>query len=354
MLADVVENYLKARSTPTKASSETRLALRQFEHAVGRKALAAITRPDVIKFVEHVANHTIGGKTPGSIVRPISEQSVSKRLRMLGSAINHARNTGAFDGPNPMRDIKVSAFVKRSDPSIMPKKRRFQTSELNLLFKHPWFTGCKSPTEPYVAGRHRLRGAEFWVPIVALYTGCRAGELAGLKLSEVRLDDPLPHFIVRPNEYRGVKNGHMRQVPVLEALVEMGFVDYLKRIELTGHDRVFPDWTVTKKSGSIKADDPAWSNAKIIRAFNRNVASTALGDKRLLNARLEVTFHGLRGSFKAMLLTNKVPSVIVNEVVAHAHNDLDDRYVGKLSIEETYPEVHKCDYKGLIKPVAPK
>jgi integrase len=353
MLADVVERYLKARDTSKKLASETRLALRQFESVVGRKELTAITRNDVYRFVEHIANKTVGGKTPGSVFCPISAQSIKKRITMLGSAVNHVRDTGIFEGHNHFSGIKVSTFAKKVDPSIMPEKRRFTVSELNLLFQHPWFTGCKSPNQRYIAGSHRLRGSEFWVPIVALYTGCRAGELAGLKVVEVVINDRFPHFIIRPNEYRGVKNGHARTVPILDALMKIGFGDYLARIVKTGSPRLFPDWTVTRGFNRLNADDASWSNASIIRAFNRNVAETALGNTRLPNARLETTFHSLRGSFKMMLINNDVPSSHVNVVIAHAHDGLDDRYIGNMSIEETYPKIHKCDYEGLLKPIAP-
>ncbi|MBD8548539.1 tyrosine-type recombinase/integrase [Sphingomonas sp. CFBP 8760] len=353
MLADVVERYLTARDTSRKLASETRLALRQFESVVGRKDLASITRPDVFNFVEHVANMTVGGKTPGSIFRPISAQSIKKRITMLGSAVNHLKDTVHFEGPNHFAGVKVSALAKKVDPSIMPEKRRFYVEEINRLFEHPWFTGCKSASEPYKPGSHRLRGAEFWVPIVALYTGCRAGELAGLTLSEVRLDDRYPHFIVRPNKYRGVKSGHMREVPILDALIATGFDDYVRRIAKGGHERLFPDWTVSASLAAKDADDPAWSNAKIIRAFNRNVAATALGDKRNENARLETTFHSFRGAFKMMLGKHKVPFMTLNKVIAHSPNELDKRYLSQMSIEETYPDVHGCNYKDIVLPKAP-
>ncbi len=54
-LADAVERYVSVRKPSAKAISETRLALRQFEEVVGRKALAAITRDEVYSVVEHLS-----------------------------------------------------------------------------------------------------------------------------------------------------------------------------------------------------------------------------------------------------------------------------------------------------------
>ncbi|MHA0320332.1 hypothetical protein ACXY7D_18810, partial [Sphingomonas melonis] len=279
----------------------------------------------------------------------LSEHSIGKRVRLLARAINHARDRGVFDGENVLSGIKVGAYTKQTDIAVMPAKRRLQVSEINAVLSHPWFTGCASATDTYSPGNHRLDGAEYWVPIVALFTGCRAGELGGLKVNEVVLDGPHPHFIIRNNEYRRTKSKRMRCVPILDALAELGFADYVERIREGGHDRVFPDWTARKRKGGGENDYPAWSNSGVIRAFNRQVIPATLGDKLPPDVRREVTFHSLRGAFKAMLAAaNKVPSIIVNEIVGHCHSELDERYIGEVTIEETYPVVRCCNYRDLV------
>lgn len=350
-LSDAVERYLQERDPATKTKSETRLALRQFEEVVGRKSLAAITRQDAHLFVQHLSKQKVGGKTKGSIVRSLSEQSISKRLRMLGSAIYHARDTGRFNGDNLLANVRLGKHVQPTDRAVMPDKRRLQIGELNRIFAHPWFVGCKSKTETHLPGNYRLNGSEYWVPVVALLTGCRAGELGGLKLSEVRLDDDLPHLLIRNNEYRRTKNGRTRCVPVIDALMELGFPDYVERVRRSGATRLFPDWIAIKPAGGGEGAFPAWSNARIIRAFNRTVIPAALSGTLTPDVRREVTFHSLRGAFKAMIgTTNALPVNIVHEVVGHAKSELDSRYIGEVTIEETYPVVRACRYPGLVIP----
>jgi integrase len=350
-LAEAVERYLEARQLPAKAVSETRLALRQFEAAIGRKALSAVTRDDVHKFVEHLSNMKVGGKSAGSVERHLSVHSIGKRLRLLSSAIRHAKDRGWLDGENPAQGVRVATFAKGTDKAVMPDKRRLQISEMNAIFEHPWFTGCASATDTHSPGAHRLRGCEYWAPVVAAYTGCRAAELGGLKVSEVRLNHRFPHLIIRDNEYRRTKSRRSRCVPLLDALRSLGFDEYYERISAEGHDRLFPDWTARKPLRGGDAAFPAWSNAAIIRAFNRTVIPASLGDLLAKGARREVTFHSLRGAFKAMLGTsNNLPVNIVHEVIGHAKSEIDARYIGELSIEETYPMVHRCDYSGLIIP----
>jgi integrase len=350
-LADAVDDYLIARKPAPKTIAETRLALRQFEEVVGRKSLTSITRSDGRQFVQYLAKVQVGGKTPGSIVRPLSRQSIKKRLRILASAIYHARDADQFTGDNPLAGLKIDNLIAPRDRAVMPDKRRLQISELNAIFAHPWFTGCKSATDTHSPGNHRLSGSEYWVPIVALMTGCRASELGGLALSEVRLADAMPHFLIRPNEHRGTKNGRSRCVPILDALIELGFPAYVDRIRRSGATRLFPDWTAIKPAGAGVDAFPAWSNSKVIRAFNRTVIPWALADKLSIDARREVTFHSLRGAYKAMIgTTNNLPINVVHEVVGHAKSELDARYIGEVTIEETYPQVRGLRYIGLVVP----
>lgn len=347
-LAEAVELYLEARKPSQKTVAETKLALRHFEATVGRKALAATTRQDAHLYVQYLARQKVGGKTVGSIVRPLSEQSIGKRLRMLASAIYYARDVGRFHGENPLANVRLGNLVQPKDRAIMPDKRRLKISELNAIFSHPWFTGCASPTDTHAPGTHRLGGSEYWVPIVAVLTGCRASELGGLKLSEVRLDDAMPHFLIRNNEHRRTKNGRSRCVPILDMLIELGFPAYVEKVRKAGATRLFPDWTAIKPAGGGDTAYPAWSNARIIRAFNRTVIPAALGDQLSAEARREVTFHSLRGAFKAMIgTTNNVSANIVHEVVGHAKSELDERYIGEITIEETYPALRALRYQGL-------
>lgn len=159
-------------------------------------------------------------------------------------------------------------------------------------------------------------------------------------MSEVRLADAMPHFLIRPNGHRGTKNGRSRCVPVLDALIELGFPAYVDRIRKSGATRLFPDWTAIKPAGAGLDAFPAWSNSEVIRAFNRKVIPWALADKLSSGARREVTFYSLRGAFKAMIgTTNNLPINVVHEVIGHAESELDARYIGEVTIEETYPQV---------------
>ena len=358
-ISEAVERYLIHGSFPPKTATEAKLALKQFISVVGNKSIESLKRADFQKFLEFLAGQKVGGRSAGSVKRPMSKQTLQKRLGFLRSAIRHAIERGWFVDPshggepiNPASGLKLDAYVAKADPAVTPPKRRFKIDELNRIFAYPWFAGCKSPSDTHTPGTYRLQGSEYWAPVVALYTGARASELGGMAIGEVKITDAHPHFVIRDNEFRRTKRGNIRNVPILDALFELGFGEYYERVAASGASRLFPDWHCPKGSERSGREDAAWSNAKIIRAFNRTVIPSALKGEFVTGSRQPVTFHSFRGAFKALLndARYKLSRNLINEVIGHKKDEMDERYIGEHPIEETYPAIRSCKYSGLIIP----
>lgn len=189
----------------------------------------------------------------------------------------------------------------------------------------------------------------YWAPVVALYTGARAAELGGLKLSEI-VTHGAPHFIIQPNEYRRTKSGKARIIPLLDALVELGFLDYVSRVADTGSDRLFPDWECPKEFGGTHADEQTrWANSTWIRAFNRTVVPKVLARPSVKARRSAVTFHSFRGSFKSLLFRSG-PEKKANAIIGHEETKLDKAYLLEVTAEDLHREFAKARYDGLILP----
>jgi integrase len=354
-IRDAVTLYTTDKALRPKTARDVLRSLDLFEAVVGNKQLRDLTRKDFTSFIGHLAQKQVGGRARESIARGISPATVQKRLTFLRSALNHAIQKGLFEGANPATNIDISAWVKPQDKSVMREKRPFRVAELNRVFEHPWFTGCAASDRDHVPGALRLAGSRFWAPIVALFSGCRASELGGLMLRDIDLDGPFPFFHIRDNQYRPTKGGYARFVPILDGLRTLGFEDYVAQVRSTGSDRLFPDWHAPLRTGGFDKQDAAWSNAKIIRAFNRTVISKCLGDAHSKGTRQEVTFHSFRGAFKSMLgyREHQIPPNIINEVVGHSKSELDKSYVGVVPLEQTYAAIHRCGWPGLILPTSP-
>lgn len=351
-ISEVMADYI-ARLRAPRTIREANTAVAAFIEAMGDLRLDEISRAEIVQFCQIEGRKVVGGKTKGSIARPTSPETLKKKVGLIRAAINHAIETERFAGANPCVRIDAKRFTQPVPKAIMPDKRPFTVHELQLLVQHPWFTGCASATNTHKSGPLRLDGMQYWVPILAMHTGCRAGELGGLRLSEVRLDHQHPHIVIQDNAYRTTKGAYRRSVPVLDVLMDLGFGEYVERIAKGGHDRLFPDWKAP--AGRVDAGATAWSNAKLIRSFNRTVIPQQLKDILTEGARQEVTFHGFRGAFKTLLGRPEygLPENFKHEVIGHSKSGLDKRYVGVIPLEDTYPVMRQCAYAGLVLPPAP-
>lgn len=351
-LSQAVANYLPNVSGG-RSKVEVGTALRDFINLIGDRPLDEISKADVLHFCEHEGAKTIGGGSRNSIKRPMSSATLKKKVGLLRAAFNRAIKRGTFDGANPFAGIDVSVFTTPQPAALMPEKRPFEFEELQSIFAYPWFTGCASATNIHKPGSHRLAGVHYWAPVVALFTGCRAGELGGLMLEEVRIDTKFPHLVIRDNKFRTTKKHYQRKVPLLDQLMEAGFADFVSKAAARGQTRLFEDWKAPATHAD--AEHPAWSNGSMVRSFNQTLIPKALASHLRPGARREVTFHSFRGAFKRLLTLQRynIQTNYVHEVVGHEKFHLDARYIGEIPLEETYQAVRGCRYDGLELPPAP-
>nr|WP_170935408.1 tyrosine-type recombinase/integrase [Sphingopyxis indica] len=352
-LQEVIDVYMASKDRP-RTIAEIREVGSALVALVGNVSVADVKSSHIRNFLKGQAARQVGGKDPQSVVRPLSRATLQKKLALIRAAFAYSIERDELQIANPASGIDVTVFAQTASTAAMPDKRPFSLGELQKIFAHPWFTGCASVRDIYAPGSHRLDGMHYWVPVVAALTGMRAGELGGLRVDEVAFDDQYPHIVVQSNEFRPTKTGKSRRVPILDALAEIGFCDWVENARRSGRARLFDDWLPPRKAASTTGE-ASWSNGAVIRAFNRNVVPTTLQKAADGRARLDVTFHSFRGAFKSMLGLQRhaLPSNFINEVIGHAKSALDERYVGVIPIDETYPAMKACAYSGLTLPRLP-
>lgn len=139
---------------------------------------------------------------------------------------------------NPFLDMYLS--VDKTKTNVRP----FTDEERKVLFASPLFHSCKSDMKWHEVGAHKIRDHRYWLPHVMMYSGARPGEIAQLLVDDVRQMHGVwvMHFTDEGDEEKSLKTkGSFRVVPVHSKLVEMGFIEHVKRHREAGERRVFPE-----------------------------------------------------------------------------------------------------------------
>lgn len=340
----VVADQKKISGFAQKTLQKARRAQELFVSLVGDKPVHLISRDDIHRFAEAVAKQQVG-KIDGRIV---SQATVGSYLTQIRSPLNHAVDR-QWILSNPAAGVKPKNWAAPSNPVKRPDKRPFKVGELNKLFEHPWFAGCSSERSSYLPGSVMLSDMRYWAPVMSLYTGARASELGGLKLSEV-VFGACPYITIQPNEYRRTKSRKARIVPILDALLGLGFAEYYERVAKLGGDRLFPDWDCPEDR-TLNEDEELsrWANSRWIRAFNRTVIPSVFPRENDKIERSPITFHSFRGAFKTLLIATGAEKK-ANAVIGHSETKLDKAYLSEVTPEDLHAEFSSVDYKGLVLP----
>lgn len=194
-------------------------------------------------------NETVGKPT-------LTPRTVNKYLSALGGFCQWLVNQDWLDA-NPVTGFYLR--LDRDTPKVLP----YTVEQLQALFASPLFTGCQSTDVTHKPGTFRVRDHRYWLPLLALFTGARMGELAQFEVADVREDRG--HWILHITREGGAgkttkTKGSQRVVPVHPELVRLGFLDYHHGASERRDVRLFPH---------ILPDTRGQLSGAISREYNR-------------------------------------------------------------------------------------
>lgn len=216
--------------------------------ALAAMTLTRIKRHHVVRWLRDLA-----AKTPR-----LAHSTMRTARRLVVGAIEAALNDGIVEYNHARK-----APITTRDEHTKERWHWLTVEELQRLFAPP-----VHDTTPRAANGYREPGhitsKQRAACIVAVYTGLRAGELWGLRWSDVRLDGPQPRVVVRFSRDLATKSGKPREVPLLaparEALIEWqhvcpGVGDALVFPAIDGHchrGAYTPGWDRIKELARIR------------------------------------------------------------------------------------------------------
>lgn len=131
---------------------------------------------------------------------------------------------------------------RRETKRARDKKRTFTEDELKTFFQHPFFDRGDLPKGKMQKYVTRRASGLYWVPIICAHSGARREEIAGISPSQVKEKDGLWYFEICFEETRRIKNHvSIRNVPVHDDLIKLGFLEYVENARRRKHTVLFPD-----------------------------------------------------------------------------------------------------------------
>ncbi|MBM0169169.1 site-specific integrase [Altererythrobacter sp. C41] len=130
-------------------------------------------------------------------------------------------------------------------PKVKGKNPRppFTTDDLNVILQSPLFTGFQADGKEHVPGEQRAHDWRYWIPLVAMFTGARIGEVAQLRLGDVRQERGVWFVHIRHDSGEGLatKSGKSRPAALHSMLESLGFLAFHEReLERAGNDLAAP------------------------------------------------------------------------------------------------------------------
>jgi integrase len=192
-----------------------------------------------------------------------------------------------------------------------PDREPFATAELQKLFGSPVFTNGERPK----AGRG---DAAYWLPLLALFTGGRRGELTSLSVADVSRDSASGEMMLTITEDRlsgkSLKTRNSQRVlPVHPELRKLGFLDYVSKV---GRKRGDKAWLFPLVAPDISGGDAAWT-----KWFGRHIRSLGIKDTSKV-------FHSLRHNFIDAMRAGGVDEELRMALAGHGWMNTTNRGYG--------------------------
>lgn len=196
-------------------------------------------------------------------------------------AIGHGLYTLSQDNPVRGLHIHTKKTRKASTQSFQP----FPVSALQTLFEPKAYLARMS--EPDL----------FWGPLLGVYSGMRIGEATQIRVQDVHLADNGVHYI---HVHKSKTVGGIRNVPIAQALIDLGFLQYVQECKVAGAERIFPHCPLINHS------------------YYKHLSAALLEHQRALSIKLpQTSFHSFRVNVITELHNKNANAGKILKIVGH-------------------------------------
>lgn len=270
MFSEVVNNFLAdyAKGTSAAMLRKHQLVLPMMLEVIGDKPVDQLLQADINNFF------SLLGNLPPRWKDKCRQLKVT--IRELAK-LNHDETLG----PKAFKDTyhaSVRPFLKAARlnyqdqgfPTVLTveqinykgprvkgesKQRAFRRDELVRLFEG---------AEMQRFAADVTQAHYYWLPHLGLFTGARVNEICQLNPQTDIVQDAehgIWYFWITAETEsdarikKSVKTGDARQVPIHQKLIDLGFLDYVRKVKTSGAKLLFPAWQPVNERASGEAED---------------------------------------------------------------------------------------------------
>lgn len=220
-----------------------------------------------------------------------SPKTISHCLGLIRAMFNRASDWNLYDGPNPVKKIKMPVIKNARDRFLSFEEAEILLKELkhNIRFKKEY----KEIEDPKLHD----------ICLISLHTGARASEIFNLKNQDVDFRNGLMTL-------RDTKNTETRYAPMTKVVREM----LKSRIS----EKAAPD-------SYVFTDEDGKQIKEVSNAFERVVQRLKFNEG-VTDPRQRVVFHSLRHSFASWLAIQGTPILTIARLMGHKSISMSERY----------------------------
>jgi integrase len=221
--------------------------------------------------------------------RKTTSKTARDRLIWVKSLLQFATQDLGLIKQNPWTgfDIKFRTTNKR---------RPWNPVELLKLFSQPLHTAYQLP-----ANNKAGKDAAYWIPLLGIYTGARLGELAQLRVIDVRIDGAIPILTIsKEGDGQHVKTkAGLRDVPIHSELIRLGFLDYVAKAKQSTQVVLWPELPT-------RAGKPGGYFSHWFGSYRRSLGFDKNPD-----------FHCFRHTVRTQMAEAGIPEAVIDTLVGH-------------------------------------
>lgn len=339
-LSEIAPQVIEMKKKSLKKSSanyivKLRRSVAAFIEIIGDKRISEYKPLDVQQFANFVGLFPrdwqtaadYKGLTFKQIVKKTENNRNIKRLSKstVAEYVNNFRGIHKIiraTYPDFCHDLSHNSFSITAPRTAARAKTREPLSIENVNKFLKIAAECKRPDDRFL-------------PLLAVLTGARLGEIVDLTVDDVRLT-PGGHWMISladdlDEDERQLKTDAARRVIALhDIFIEAGFLDWVEGIRRNRNRMLWPQLHQTKRPRS-----------------NASKRMNSLMKKAGVHAEIEQVFHSLRHTYKDVVRDLQIPNRILNRQVGHAPESVADSYGSKFLRDSEIAVLATLDVGGI-------